>query len=122
MRAGVALAWMLAGFLLGGCASVPLASRQEHSVAKAMQPRPGHALIYLYREGIFGAVLLLKVALDGKHAGETAPDTYFVWEVPAGEHVLTSATSESTLEGSGSTLHLDLEAGQTAYVQQEVRM
>ena len=58
----------------------------------------------------------MTVSLNGKVAGQTGPQTYFVWEVDPGSHEIASHTENV------STLKLTTEAGKTYYVWQEVKM
>lgn len=99
-----------------GCASVPMASLDDDTEAKNFTVRADKANIYLYRNEVFGGAIPLTVALDGKVAGQTGPQTYFLWEVEPGPHEA-SSISENT-----STLALDTEAGKAYYIWQEVKM
>jgi len=58
----------------------------------------------------------MTVSLDGKLAGQTGPQTYFMWEVEPGPHEVTS-TAENTV-----SLKLNTEAGKAYYIWQEVKM
>jgi len=101
---------------VAGCASVPMASLDDDTEAKNFTVRTDKASIYLYRNEVFGGAIPLTVALDGKVAGQTGPQTYFLWEVEPGPHEV-SSISENT-----STLALDTEAGKAYYIWQEVKM
>lgn len=102
--------------VLSGCASVPMSSPEADASAKRFQPRPGVANIYLYRNETFGAAIAMTVSLDGKVMGRTGPQTFFLWEVPPGRHEVQSHTENL------STLAIDVEAGRSYYVWQEVKM
>jgi hypothetical protein len=84
--------------LLAGCmATVPMAGPDEDARAQKMETRKGTALLYLYRDQMIAYGLHWGVALDGVSAGSTVPNSYMVWRLAPGRHVLTSET-ESRLE------------------------
>ncbi len=58
----------------------------------------------------------MTVALNGKVAGQTGPQTYFLWEVDPDPHEV-SSLAENT-----STLKLNTEAGKAYFIWQEVKM
>ena len=102
--------------LLSGCASVPMASLEDDTQAKRFAVKPEKSNIYLYRNESLGGAIPMTVSLNGKVAGQTGPQTYFVWEVDPGSHEIASHTENV------STLKLTTEAGKTYYVWQEVKM
>jgi len=102
--------------LLTGCASVPMASMQEDMRAKQFQVPPNKSLIYLFRDEIFGAAIRMSVSIDGRTAGQTGPNTYLMWEVEPGPHLLRSFTENV------STLAIETEPGKDYYIWQEVKM
>jgi hypothetical protein len=102
--------------LLGGCASVPMTSPEEDKVAKSFTVKKDKSSIYLYRNESFGGAILMTVTLDGKVAGQTGPETYYLWEVEPGEHEITSVTENT------ATLKITTEPGKAYYVWQEVKM
>jgi hypothetical protein len=107
---------IMVGLLVAGCASVPMAPTAADTEAKAFVTRRDKSSIYLYRNESFGGAIPLTVSLDGKVAGQTGPQTYFLWEVEPGPHEVTSH-AENT-----ETLKLATEAGKAYYVWQEVKM
>lgn len=107
---------LLFAAVVSGCASVPMTSLDEDARAKTFTVREGKANIYVYRNESFGGAIPLTVALDGKLAGQTGPQTYFLFEVDPGPHEI-SSIAENT-----STLKLDTVAGKSYYVWQEVKM
>ncbi|MEW6413795.1 MAG: DUF2846 domain-containing protein [Pseudomonadota bacterium] len=109
-------AGLLLAAVISGCASVPMASLDEDARAKTFAVREGKSNIYVYRNESFGGAIPLTVALDGKVAGQTGPQTYFLFEVEPGPHEV-SSIAENT-----STLRLDTVAGKSYYVWQEVKM
>lgn len=102
--------------LVTGCASVPMASPDDDAKAKAFSVKPDKSSIYVYRNESFGSAISMTVALDGKVAGQSGPQTYFLWEVEPGSHEVASHTENV------STLKLATEAGKAYYVWQEVKM
>jgi hypothetical protein len=102
--------------LLGGCASVPMTSPEEDQAAKSFAVKKDKSSIYFYRNESFGGAILMTVTMDGKVAGQTGPETYFLWEVEPGEHEISSVTENT------ATLKLKTEPGKAYYVWQEVKM
>ena len=110
------LAVALLALLVSGCASVPMASPEEDRVAKEFKPVPGKAVIYLYRNEIFGGAIAMQVMLDGKPMGQTGPETYFRWVVNPGPHTITVA-AENVAE-----LKVNTRPGGIYFVWQEIKM
>lgn len=102
--------------LVTGCASVPMSSMEEDAKAKTFAVKEDKAAIYVYRNESFGGAIPMTVALDGKVAGQTGPQTYFMWEVDPGAHEI-SSIAENT-----STVKLDTVPGKAYYIWQEVKM
>lgn len=102
--------------LFAGCASVPMASLQDDSSGKAFAPGDGKANIYVFRNETFGAAIPVTVSLDGKVAGQTASQTYFLWTVEPGHHEV-SCHAENT-----ETLALTTSPGKNYFVWQEMKM
>ena len=102
--------------LVSGCASVPMASLEDDAKDKLFSARPDKSTIYVYRNESFGGAIVMTVSLNGKVAGQTGPQTYFVWEADPGSQEIASHTENV------STLKLTTEPGKTYYVWQEVKM
>ncbi len=102
--------------LVTGCASVPMTSVEDDSRAKAFSVKPDKSNIYVYRNETFGGAIAMTLSLDGKVAGESAPMTYFVWEVESGQHEIKSHASNVSI------LLLTTQPGKNYYVWQEVKM
>ena len=113
---GLVVLFAVAG---AGCASVPLASTEQDTWAKTTRPPQGHGTLFLYRNEYFGAATMITIVMDGQAAGETAANTYFRWDLPAGEHVIEAYTD---MTRDRSTLHVDVTAGTVTYVWQEMKM
>jgi hypothetical protein len=107
---------VLVMLLVTGCATVPMASVDSDTAAKTFAVKEGKSNIYLYRNESFGGAIPMAVALDGKLAGQTGPQTYFQWEVDPGPHEV-SSIAENT-----STIKLVTQAGRAYYLWQEVKM
>jgi hypothetical protein len=102
--------------LASGCASVPMASPEQDTAARSYAVKPGTGNIYVYRNEILGAAITLPVELNGKPVGATGSKTFLLLPVAPGKHTLGSKGE------SGSTLVLDVAAGQNYFVWQEVKM
>jgi hypothetical protein len=114
-KLSIAVTLMLAS-VLTGCASVPMAPIDQDTRAKQFDVSPGKSNIYLYRDEEFGAAISMPVALDGRVAGKTAANTYFLWTVEPGSHEISSLTENT------ATISIDAEAGRNYFIWQEVKM
>lgn len=88
-RAARALACCLLA-ALGGCASVPQASRDRDAEAKQYITHPGVSTLYVFR-GDFPAGFDADdsvLYVNGRLIGATLPGTYFRIELRPGEHLL----------------------------------
>jgi hypothetical protein len=111
----LAIVLLLTSFVTG-CASVPMASMDEDTKGKSFAVRTDKSNIYVYRNESFGGAIPMTVALDGKVAGQTAMQTYFLFEVGPGPHEVSSIAEDT------STVKLDTEVGKAYFVWQEVKM
>lgn len=102
--------------VLGGCASVPMASAELDAQAKSFATTPGKANIYVYRHESFGAAIRIPVSLDGRKIASTAAKTYMMVTVEPGQHVV---LSDAEVEDK---LTLDVQAGKNYFVWQEIKM
>ncbi len=108
----------LATILFAGCASVPMASKEDSSKAKAFTLPPGdNAGVYFYRAGSFGGALKKDVWIDGKCVGETAPNVFFYELVKGGQQHKIS----TELEFSPNDLLLMTESGKNYFVNQYMK-
>jgi hypothetical protein len=104
--------------LLSGCASVPMASKEQDAALKNFQAPPeNNAGLYIYRNTFAGQGLKKTVSLDGSVIGETANKTYFYKLLTPGQHTL---STESEFSDNAITFHAD--AGKNYYVQQFIKM
>jgi hypothetical protein len=100
---------------LAGC-STPLASPKADTLAKRMEPAPGKAVIYLFRNEPPSAPWPVSVTLDSKQMGQTGAQTYFRWDVDPGQHIVIAYGE------NWSGVVIDAKAGQTYYVWQDIHM
>jgi hypothetical protein len=107
---------LVALLVLQGCASVPMTSMSEDASAKEFKLDPDKSSIYVYRNENFGSAITMTVSMDGRVAGQTGPKTYFLFQVPPGEHEVGSIAENNV------NLKLKTEAGKVYYVWQEVKM
>ena len=107
----------LATAMLGGCASVPMASVDADAKAKTfVAPPSGQANIYVYRNETFGAAIKMPLLLDSMSIGDTGPHTYAFRQVTPGRHTIVSKTENDP------AIEVDAQAGKNYYVWQEVKM
>lgn len=92
-------------FLLWGCSSAP----------EGKKPEP-FAVLYVYRSEAAAPKVRMKVEIDGTEAGETGPSTCIRAEVPPGVRKITSRAENV------DNLEIEVVAGKTYYVWQEVRL
>lgn len=112
----ISLFAMVVALLAAGCATVPMASLEDDTQAKTHTVRPGKSNIYVYRNETFGGAITMTVTLDGRVAGQSGPQTYYLFEVDPGTHEV-SSIAENT-----STVRLSTVAGKSYYLWQEVKM
>jgi hypothetical protein len=110
---------ILSSALLGGCASVPLASTAENATAKSFPaPESGKAGLYVYRDSFVGKALKKDVYLDGRCLGETADRVYFYQQISASQpHTLGTES-----EFSPNNLTLNVAPGKNYFVRQYIKM
>ncbi len=101
---------------VSGCASVPMSSMEDDAKAKTFAVKEDKSTIYVYRNESFGGAISMTVTLDGKVAGQSGPQTFFMWEVEPGAHEV-SSIAENT-----STVKLNTVGGKAYYLWQEVKM
>jgi hypothetical protein len=111
--------------LLVGCADSPTTGGDPNAAIRSAPgdtaapdraaPNADRATIYVYRDELFGGVIRMAVAVDGREVGLTQGKTYLVFQVEPGRHVLTSQGQP------GTALTIDVRGGKTYYVWQEVK-
>ncbi|RUL72711.1 DUF2846 domain-containing protein [Dyella choica] len=105
-----------AALLMTGCASVPMASKDADANAKTFAPSQNMASLYIYRNETFGSAIKMPLLIDGMTAGDTVAHSYVFKTLPAGKHTIVSKTENDP------SLTIDMTAGQTYFVWQEVKM
>lgn len=109
------LALLLVVVLGSGCASIDKAPPAADAAAKKFMPNKSASQVYLFRDEMFGAAISMPVTVNGKFAGNTGPNSYFKFDLPAGKHTFAS-------QGDKSLLDLTTKNGETYYIWQEVKM
>lgn len=103
---------------LSGCASVPMAPKEEDAKAKTFeQPSKDVSALYLYRNSFVGQALTKNISLDGKLIGPTANKVYFLKMVPPGKHTVSTQS-----EFSDNHLEIETEGGKNYFVRQYIKM
>lgn len=104
--------------VLSGCASVPMAPKEQDAAAKAFAPpASGKAGLYVYRDSFVGKALRKAVSIDGTVIGTTANKTYFFKEIAPGSHTLSTES-----EFGDNTVTFQAEAGKNHYARQYMKM
>jgi hypothetical protein len=85
------------------------------SLSSVFGPALALALVVGWGLTLAGAVQT-KAAIDGKWIGANLGNNYFFVQLPPGEHFLCSKAENNSI------LTLDLEAGKTYYVRQEISL
>jgi len=83
-------------FLLAGCASVPMSSREADQSAKRFRPTPGYAALYIVRDvtNWTAFVEAAPVWVDGHRIGGLPVKGYFALDVSPGSHRVTTESPE----------------------------
>jgi hypothetical protein len=103
---------------LSGCATVPMATLMQDESAKNFSTLPNKGVVFIYRnEGFIGASLAFIVSVNGKTLGETAPMTYFRLNLNPGKYRIDSYSI-----ADNSAVDLNVEAGRTYFVWQEIKL
>jgi hypothetical protein len=104
--------------LVFGCASVPLASKEEETQALGFRAEADHAGLYVCRKSEYnGSGLLTQIVLDGKMKGSLKAGTFFYFSVSPGSHSLAYISADSQ-----RNLSLDVDAGKNYYVELSPRV
>jgi len=97
-------------FFLAACASTPI-SRYE-DIARNFKVPKGHALLYLYREGLGGIAGHDQVIIDAKRTLDVTHDGYYVIELSPGTHTIQHTwVALGVRLGMQHTRHIKMEAG-----------
>lgn len=101
---------------LVGCASAPMAPSDLDQKAKSFENSSNKATLYIYRNENFGAAISMEVLVNNKSIGQTAAKTYFKYDVTPGHYQIQSKAENTSI------LDLDVLAGKSYFVWQEVKM
>ena len=113
LAAGTAIA---IACVLSGCAPVHRTTRAESDRAKTFEALPDKGIVYIYRNTFLGAFISMNVDIDHVRIGATGPNSFFKLALEPGIHTITSR-SENT-----DSLNIDVKAGESYYVWQDVKM
>ena len=113
------LSVVAAAFIVTGCASVPMESKEASVKAKQFNPpTEGNSGLYIYRDSFVGQALKKDIWIDGKCIGESAPDVFFYEEVKGGEQHIISTESEF----SPNDLTINTIAGTNYFINQYIKI
>lgn len=102
--------------LVSGCASVPMASKEQDAAAKGFRAPPDKGRIYVYRNELMGGAVKIPITLDGKLVGSTVKNSYFIFDVSPGTHEV------GCVGETPGKVTVDAKGGEAAYVWQEMKM
>jgi hypothetical protein len=102
--------------LAAGCAKGNVAAPEQDAQARLVRSVPDKAVIYLLRDRGDLYITEVQVGLDEQIMGTTSPNTFYRWEVPAGQHVIVSFTQPPAV------LRLKTEPGGVYYVWQDINV
>lgn len=104
-------------FFIVGCASVQMDSEEDDKIAKEFKvPTNNSSGVYLYRDDVVGASLKKSFWVDGVYFGESAPRTYFYFELEPGKHVISTES-----EFGENHLGINLEPNTLTFINQIIK-
>jgi hypothetical protein len=97
-----------------GCAAtVPVMPEEYDAAAERFEPSEGTGMLYIVRDdSFFGSGVIFRVEVDGLTRGSIGPGTYFAFELPPGDHVISSSGMENA-----DLAHVTVTAGQCCFVE-----
>jgi len=107
---------MLSFIFLTACNTVPIASDEADNQAKNFKPNATKSKIYVYQTEPFSSVTGVPIALDKQVAGDVTANSYYLWTVEPGRHVISSLTANK------NDMWIDTEAGQNYYIKQTINI
>lgn len=114
----ICMALMAGAVLLSGCASVPMASKEESARLKTFPaPSADKAGLYVYRNSFVGQALKKRVTVDNALLGESANKVFFYKEIVPGSHTLSTES-----EFGDNSVNFDAAPGQNYYAEQYIKM
>ena len=109
---------IVTSLLFVGCASVPMERTELSDKARTfVSPSNGNAALYIYRSGSLGGALKKDVWVDGKCIGESAPNIFFLEEVPGSMEHKVSTESEF----SPNDLIIKTDSGKNYFIRQYIK-
>jgi hypothetical protein len=102
--------------LIALCAGAGTSAAQPTEGQAGPTPAPNEAVVYFVRPANMGFAINFWAFVDQRPIGFTKGNQHVVAVVPAGEHIVWSRS------GNVSALKMSLEAGQTYYLEQKVKM
>ena len=114
---------LAASFLLGACASVPLAGPAGDSDGKRFDPPPpGQSALYLYRSSVIGSEAVFSLAENQQPIGTLANRTWIRVDVVPGRHVINcSVPSYAPLtQTPAQAATVDLAPGEIRFLEVDV--
>lgn len=110
---------VLAIILLAGCASVPMASKEDSDYAKEFNPpAEGKSGLYIYRGGGPGGALKKDIWVNDECIGESAPKVFFYTEVEGDKEHKVSTESEF----SPNDLMVKVKSGLNYFIKQYIKI
>ncbi len=86
------------------------------SIAKALLPIPGRAIVFVVRPTSFASLIRMDVNCDTTYIGTTGPKRYVYTVLPPGKYTFLSRSQNK------SFLEITVEAGKIYYLEQQVKM
>lgn len=107
----IATLLLMLGFMIAGCATVPLASPDMDMNTKAMKPPADKALLYVYRDAVFASSAnLFEITVDDFPVGKLAEKTYLTVLLEPGKHRVTSKKMAPIHAEPGKTYYVKTSA------------
>ena len=104
--------------MVSGCATVPMASKEQDASLKAFSKPPADkAGLYVYRNTFGGQALKKNVYVDGVLLGETANKVYFYKKISPGQHQLSTES-----EFSDNAINFQASGGKNYFAEQYIKM
>jgi len=114
----IIIAIFIAFSIISGCASVPLAPKEQDIAAKKFtKPTGDRAGFYVYRNTFIGQALKKTISLDDVVIGETANKVYFYKIIAPGSRKL---STESEFSDNAITFQAD--KGNNYFAEQYIKM
>jgi len=99
-----------------GCASAPAGDPPQAAPPEPYSVAPQNAELFIYRNRSDGPDVRVVILVDSTPLGQTDSMTYLYTPVAPGKHVITSTAANT------DKLQVDIEAGTSVYVRQEVEV